>query len=586
MTLRKLNKKLKKIDLAINASLVDGCLLLTGETDTISKAYSAGKLAKKVKSEGILNDIKVKGNNAAMRLPEITDLALEGKKVDVLIIGGGISGTSILRELSKYNIKTLLVEKDSDLASGQSSRNGGFVHVGLNYPKDSLRLKYCVAGNKMFDHLCKDLNVEFTRSGQVTFARRKSEMLLLKISAKGGKRKGISDLKILKRDELLKYEPSVPKWSKGGLYMGSGGIVCPHTLTIALAENAVKNGSEVMLNTAVLNMKVEDNQIVEVMTNRGTIYPHIVINAAGVYADVIADFAKDRTFTIHPRAGTYLIADKKIGNLVNGSMGKTPFTLSPQQIAVLPKKPFALLKATLKNLKSPSKGIGLIKSVDGNVLLGPNAKEVSDKEDYVTLKDDVDMIFNVQQEVQPLLKKSDIIAYFTGVRAATYEEEFVIRPGIKTKNIFEVAGIQSPGLTAAPAIAVDVSKWVINYLDSEGNKVTINENFDPLRDKQINLKKLTIEERDALIKKDPAYGEIVCRCEEISKGEILAALRSEIPVYTVDAIKKRLRPGMGRCQGSFCLAEVMKLIAKEANIAVEDVINKLPSSKIVYHKTK
>jgi glycerol-3-phosphate dehydrogenase len=574
MNLKKLQRKLKVIDTNIEASFKDSCLLLTGEVDNYTKVFKAGKLATKVKSLGVLNDIKVKGNTPKIRLPEIQDEALEGKEVDVLVIGGGISGTSILRELSKYNLKALLVEKDSDLASGQSSRNGGVVHTGLSYPKGSLRLKYCVEGNKMYKAMCEDLHVPFYNTGQVTFARRPLEMLALRIAAKGGKKKGIDKLKILNREELLKYEPSVPEWSIGGLYMGTGGITCPHTLTIALAENAVENGAEVSLDTAVIDMTVKDQNIVEVLTNRGRIYPKVVINAAGVYADKIAELAFDRTFTIHPRSGTYLVTDKKIGHIVNGSMGKTPFTLAPSTIAKLPKKHFAVLKATIKNLKSPSKGIGLIKTVDDNVLIGPNAKEVIDREDYATERLVADTIFEVQQEVQPSLKKSDIIAYFTGVRAATYEEEFVVRQGIKTKNIFEVAGIQSPGLTAAPAIAVDAAKWTVSFLEEQGFKVEENKTFNPKRKYQPILKHLSLEERDKLIKENKDYGEIVCRCEEISKGEIIASLNSPIPVYTVDAIKKRVRPGMGRCQGTFCLSHVMKIIANNSDNKISDAIHK------------
>ena len=327
-------------------------------------------------------------------------------------------------------------------------------------------------------------------------------------------------------------------------------------------------------DTAVIDMTVKDHNIVEVLTNRGRIYPKVVINAAGVYADKIAELAFDRTFTIHPRSGTYLVTDKKIGHIVNGSMGKTPFTLAPSTIAKLPKKHFAVLKATIKNLKSPSKGIGLIKTVDDNVLIGPNAKEVIDREDYATERLVADTIFEVQQEVQPSLKKSDIIAYFTGVRAATYEEEFVVRQGIKTKNIFEVAGIQSPGLTAAPAIAVDAAKWTVSFLEEQGFKVEENKTFNPKRKYQPILKHLSLEERDKLIKENKDYGEIVCRCEEISKGEIIASLNSPIPVYTVDAIKKRVRPGMGRCQGTFCLSHVMKIIANNSDNKISDAIHK------------
>lgn len=587
MKMNKLVKKIKLIDASIEVKENDGLIFLTGAVDDYHKMIKAGRLAvDKKRYTGVINDIKVKGQELKMIVPETSDKTLDNKQVDVLVIGGGITGAAILRELTKYNLKVLLVEKGSDLAVAQSSRNGGVVHVGLNYPTNSLRLKYCVEGNKMYKQLCNDLHVPFEQKGQVTFARTKFEMLLLKIAKKGGKKKGITGLKMMGRKELLLKEPSVPKWAVGGLFMGTGGLTCPHRLTFALAENAVENGAEVSLNTAVLSMKVVDDKICEVITNRGTIYPKTVVNAAGVYADFVADMARDRTFTILPRSGTYLITDKKIGHLVNSSMGKTPFTLSPNQIKQLPKKPFAFIKATIANMHSHSKGVGLIRSVDGNMLVGPNALEVFDREDYTTDRQVMDHIVAVQQEVQPKLRKSDVIAYFTGVRASTYEEEFVVRPGIKTKNIFEAAGIQSPGLTAAPAIALDITKWILEYFNTQGTRISENLSFNPKRHYKPTLEDLSYEERDRLIKQNPVYGEILCRCEEVSKGEIIDALRSPIPVYTVDAIKKRVRPGMGRCQGSFCLPLVMKIISQETGMPFKDVLNTNEKSIIVYKETK
>lgn len=586
MKLNKLNKKLRKIDENIIAYEKDGCIHLEGAVDDYQKVLKAGRLAVKEKSLGVVNDVKVKGREMKMNLPEIRDKTLEGKEVDVLVIGGGVTGCAVLRELSRYKIKALLVEKGSDLACGQSGSNGGVVHVGLNFSKKTLKLKYCVRGNAMYKQLSEDLHVPFENKGQVTFARTRLEMLALFFAKLGGKAKGIGQLRLMSRKELLKHEPAVPEWAVGGLYMGTGGITCPHRLTYALAENAVENGAEVSLNTAVLGMKLDGDRIVAVETNRGTIRPKAVVNAAGVHADVVAEMANDRTFTIHPRAGTYLVFDKKVGNLVNSSMGKTPFTLSPAQIRSLPKKPFAILKATLDNLHSHSKGVGIIHTVDGNMLVGPNALEVMDREDCSTEREVAESILQTQQEVQPKLKKSDVIAYFTGIRAATYEEDFVVRQGLKTKNIFEAAGIQSPGLTAAPAIAEDVSKWVVDYLRSNGEKVEENRDFNPKRKWKPLLSELSLEERNRLIRENPDYGEIVCRCEEISKGEIIDCLRSPIPVHTVDAVKKRVRPGMGRCQGAFCLPLVMKIISEEGKMDIKEVVKSTPQSKIVFKETK
>ena len=582
----KLQKKLLEIDPGIRVSEVNGCIRLEGEVDDWQKAVKAGQTAvDKKRYLGVLNDIRLKGFEQKAVLPEIHDLKYDGRHCDVLIIGGGVTGCAAARELAKYQLDILLVEKGPDVASGQSSRNGGVLHTGINFSKHSQKLKYCVRGNTMYRQLSDDLHVPYENTGQITFARTKWEMAALRYVQSTALSKGVVRTKIMSRDELRQYEPSVPDWSIGGLYMGTGGITCPHKMTIALAENAAENGAEIALNTAVLSMTKENGTITEVVTNRGTIYPKAVVNAAGVYADVIADMAGDRTFTIHPRIGTDLITDKKLRWMANSSLGKTPFTLSPEQLKEIPDDPVSRVKAILKNMHSHSKGIGLIHASDGNVLIGPNADEVPDREDTSTDRETCEHIIRVQQEVQPALRKSDIIAYFTGVRSPTYEEDFVVRKGIFTENIFEAAGIQSPGLTAAPAIAADISRWVREYLETF-MEVQENPSFNPKRKYKPVLSELNVEERDRLIHENPDYGEIVCRCECISKGEILDALRSPVPVYTADAVKRRVRCGMGRCQGGFCLPQVMEIISEETGLPPEEIVKSSSGSTIIFSKTK
>jgi glycerol-3-phosphate dehydrogenase len=582
MKLDRLQRELRKLDSGITASEKDGCVLLEGEVDDYATIYAAGKLAvDKERYLGVLNDIVLRGFTQEVVLPDVEDDLLDGTTCDVLVIGGGVTGCAIARELRRYQLDVLLVEKGPDVASGQSSRNGGVVHVGVNFSKGSQKLSYCVRGNAMYRKLSHDLHVPYENKGQVTFARTKAEMLALEYVHRTALDKGVVGTKVMSLEELREIEPSVPDWSVGGLFMGTAGITNPHLMTIALAENAVQNGARVCLDTAVLDMTVEDGLIVAVKTNRGTIHPKAVVNAAGVYADVIAQMADDRTFTIHPRVGTNIVMDKKVGGLVRTSMGKTPFTLTPSQLEDIPDNPLSFIKATIASAKSHTKGIALIHTVDGNMLVGPHAEETPDREDTSTDRTAVERIFKNQQEVQPDLSEADIIAYFTGVRSPTYEEDFVVRPGVRTRNVFEAAGIQSPGLTAAPAIAVDIARWVRTYL-SETNEVQVNEAFDPVRHAAPVLAELSLEERAALIKENPDYGTIVCRCEAISKGEILDALRSPLPVYTVDAVKRRVRPGMGRCQGAFCLPSVMRIIADEAGIPYEDVVKGSARSRIVF----
>jgi len=355
-------------------------------------------------------------------------------------------------------------------------------------------------------------------------------------------------------------------------------------MTIALAENAVHNKARISLNSAVTGMKTKEKQIIHVDTNKGRLYPRIVINAAGVYADEIAEMAGDRTFTIHPRRGTDIITDKKSGYMVRSSMGVSPFAILPQQLTTLSKNPITRMINGFIG-KSHTKGVGLIHSVHGNMLIGPNAIETPDREDTATHGDEVNSIMETQQQIAADLKSSDVIAYFTGIRAATYEEDFVVRRGIFTDNIIQAAGIQSPGVTAAPAIAEDIALWTLEML-SQSMTVEKNPDFDPVRKAPLRLNALDDSKRDALIHANPDYGVIVCRCEEISKGEIIDALNESLTVPTLDGIKRRLRPGMGRCQGGFCAPLIMRIIAEHSNIPLSSVRKSGQDSVILYHETK
>ena len=298
--------------------------------------------------------------------------------------------------------------------------------------------------------------------------------------------------------------------------------------------------------------------------------PRIVVNAAGAYSDVIAEMAGDRTFTIHPRKGTDLILDKKKAYYAISSFARSYF-------APLPKEAQEQTHAAVGH----TKGGGVMRTVDGNILVGPNAVEQPYREDTSTSLDDVLAIIRKQKVAADELSTADIITYFAGVRAATYEEDFVVRKGIFTKNVIETAGIQSPGITAAPAIACDVRDWVKEMLGAKDKK-----GFDPVRKHTPKLAGLSEKERAAFIERDPAYGEIVCRCEEVSKGEIIDALDSPLKVCTVDGIKRRVRPGMGRCQGGFCSPLVVKIIAEHEGIKPEDVLKGDEGSVILYADSK
>ena len=546
----------------VKAELKDNCIVLTGEADSWDEALDACNAAAIPYSKiHVVNDIKV-GNlvEKPMRMPAISDSALEGEKPDVLIIGGGISGASIARELSKYKLSILLVEKEPDLAMQASGRNDGEVHPGIDLSKGSLKHYYIRKGNKMYGDVCRELGVEFRRVGQyVCFNEAWAKPVISLYVRKRKYIDKIEDSEIISGKELHRREPEFNGSFKFAISNPSTGCVCPYGLTIAYAENAVMNGAKVMLNTAVTGMQVENGRIVSVSTNRGTVFPRIVINAAGVFSEEIARMANDRFFSIHPRRGTNSILDKKAGRYMHSV-------------------------ASIKELASSgghTKGGGILHTVHDNLLIGPDAVETSEKENVATNPESIEKVFTRQKNTMPALSERDIITYFTGVRAPTFEEDFIIEKGRKCENIIHCAGIQSPGLTTAPAVALDIEKMAVEMLGGAEK----NPGFNPVRKPIPALRNMSDEERAAMIKKNPDYGEIVCRCEEISKGEILDALNSPICVPTVDGVKKRVRPGMGRCQGGFCSPLVTKIIAEFLDEPLDKVRKNYDGSVITYGST-
>lgn len=574
----RIHRSIKKLNPSFLVKEEKGCLVLSGESNSWDEIVEAGKLAVSKDHFGVVNNIHLKGFSDKEVLEEKKDNLLDGLKCDVLVIGGGIVGCSILRELSKYNLNSILLEKEMDVAMGQSGRNGGVIHVGIDMKKHPIKASYCVRGNKMYDKLTHELEVPFEHHGQLVLIKSSVEKIIYPIMKGWAKSLDIPQVRYLNRSKLLQVEPEAPSWAKGGIFMPSGGIVNPFKMVIALAENAISNGAKIYLNSTVLSMKVENDTIVSVDTNRGTIYPKVVINAAGVFSDKIAEMAEDRTFTIHPRKGTDIILDKKVGYLVKTSFSKSPLTIlkDPED-----KKHESGLHSFIKyKNKHVSKGLGVIHSIDGNTLIGPTAIETPLREDYTTDASSFNYILHEEKKTVQKLDPKDIIAYFSGTRAASYEEDFIVRPGITTKNIMEAAGIQSPGLTAAPAIAEDIVKWTIDYLKDK-IKVQDNKFFNPHHNSIPTIKDLPLSLRDKLIKSNPNYGEIICRCEEVSKGEIIDALHSPLKVDTLDGIKRRIRPGMGRCQGSFCGPQVLKIIADYYQENPQDVMKNTRNSTIL-----
>ena len=565
MNIKSINKKLRKeFGDRVNASFENGCIVLRGKLPTWEETVRAGQLAATPYSTThVVNDIDcAEAQDEKMHLPLLNDTALEGRRVQVLIVGGGITGASLARELMRYKLDVLLVDKEGDLALGASGRNDGEVHPGIDLKKGSLKHKYIRRANHMYEDVCRELDVPFIRRGQYACFTDKRLLPFVRLYVQYRKHiDGIEDSCVVTAKELRRTEENINPDIAFAISNPSSGCVSPYNLTIAYGENAVQNGAAVCLNTVVLGMTVKDGRIVSVETNRGTVYPEIVVNAAGVYADKLAQMANDRFFSIHPRRGTNSILDRKAGKKWHG---------------------IASVVGLSTGSKSHTKGGGILHTVHNNLLVGPDAVETWERENTATSRESIERVFNKQKITMPSLTERDIITYFTGIRAATYEEDFIIEPGRNTKNIYHIAGIQSPGLTTAPAVAQDVAQEIVKMLGGAEE----NPDFDPVRKAPPVLREMSDEERSELIRKNPDYGVIVCRCEEVSKGEILDALRSPICVPTVDGVKKRVRPGMGRCQGGFCSPLVTKIIADYLGIPVSDVRKSNEASVMVYESDR
>lgn len=548
----RLNKKLKeRFHGRVTASEERGCLVLRGELDDWQEIVLAGRMSvRKNRYLGLVNDIVYTGGTVPpMRTPALQDTALDGQSPDVLIIGGGVVGCAIARELTRWKLSVLLCEKEHDLACHASSRNDGMVHPGVDLLPGQVKRRYNLRGNRMYDQITAELDVPFHRCGQY-LCFQKLPLAVASFFAPVYFRLIGIPCRFLGRRSLKRKEPALTGRIKTALFFPTAGSVCPYGLTIAYGENAVDNGARISLDTAVTAMTVTDGTIRSVSTNRGTLYPKVVVNAAGVFSEDVAQMAGDRFFSIHPRKGTNSILDHK----------------SARRIMTIVSS-----YGTSSTKRMHTKGGGLVHTADDNILVGPDAHETYEKENFSTEAQSIRDTFTKQRLTDPKLTEREIITYFTGIRAATYEEDFVITKGKFTKNIVHAAGIQSPGLTAAPAIAVDVAQMTVELLEGE-KKVERNPAFSPARKAIVHAAALSDEERGELIASDPAYGEIVCRCEEVSRGEIRDALHRSVPCDTLDGVKRRVRPGMGRCQGGFCGPLVLQIIVEETGKALNEIV--------------
>ncbi|MDR2110312.1 MAG: NAD(P)/FAD-dependent oxidoreductase [Spirochaetaceae bacterium] len=566
--LDRVNKKLRgEFNNQVRAVEADNHIVLEGALENWEDLVRAGLLSApkgfaKRRFRGLVNRIRFTGAEIEpMEVPGPRDTVLEGQRPDVLIIGGGVIGCAIARELSRYKLDILLIEKEHDLAIHASSRNDGMVHPGLDLRRGTKKYHYTIWGNKMYERITRELGVPFERTGQYLCFGNPLLKPFLYLTLLYWKWMKVPGARVVGKRELHRLEPGLADDLCAALFFPSAGVVCPFDLTIAYGENAVLNGARISLDTAALDMRLEGGLVTGVGTNRGRVYPRVVVNAAGVFADTVAAMAGDQFYSIHPRKGTNSILDKKFTGIVARTITSRMGTSSK---------------------KSHTKGGGIIRTAHGNLLIGPDAVETWERENFATNRSSIEAVFKKFEHTSPLLNQGQIIAYFTGIRAATYEEDFVVCKGRKTANLVHAAGIQSPGLTAAPAIGVDAARFAVEILGGmTGKKPEPNENFDPVREPIPRAAAMDDAERRALIAQNPDYGIILCRCEEVSRGEILDSLRRPVPCDTLDGVKRRIRPGSGRCQGSFCGPLILRLIAGEKGVPLEGVTKSGPGSPIL-----
>ncbi len=562
--LHKIHKKLDTKGMDIHLKIDENKIAhLKGKTNNWEEVVQVGLLVgKNRRIKNVVNDLIPK--DVEIIKMDKSNLINQGKnigiidEVDILIVGGGIIGCGIARELSKFNLNICLVEKEEDISEGTTKANNGMIHPGNAAMPFTLKAKLNVKGNAMYSDWAKELNFTFKRTGSLILANSKEEKKVLNLAYLAGRLNHVPEMRKISGKEAMKIETSIEEEPKLALWTPTTAYVDGYGVTIALAENAATNGVKFYLGTEVVDIIHNNEEVEAVVTNKGIIKAKYIINCAGVYGDDIAEMVGDKFYTIHPRKGGILIFDKSKAG-VSRATG-TPNTKGSKQ----------------------SKGGGSQRTVEGNPLWGPSAREIMDKEDLSFTKEDLDYALSVGKKSNPHINKGDLITYFTGLRAADYKEDFIIEKSNKIKGFIHVSGIQSPGLAAAPAI----SEMVVEIIKKEEGGLKQNLNYNPIRKAPIEFRNLSRDQQDRIIKNDSRYGNVICRCETITEGEIIEAINGSIPCTTVDGVKRRTRATMGRCQGGFCGPKILSILAREQNKDITQISQKGHDSYIILKKAR
>ena len=471
---------------------------------------------------------------------------------DVVIIGAGVSGCAIARELSRKKGNFLVLDREEDVCCGTTKANSAIIHAGYDAKHGTLMARLNVQGSRMMPDLVKELDVDYKPIGSLVVMVNEADRPNLQALYENGLANGVDSIRIVEREELKQLEPNISDEAVAALYAPTGAIICPFGLTYALAENAAKNGVNFRFDTEVQNIQKIDGGW-RLLTSTGPIETKVVVNAAGVHADELHNQVSDEKMTIQPRRGDYFLLDKSVGNYVNHTIFQLPGKLG--------------------------KGVLVTPTVHGNVIVGPTAIDIDDKDCTGTTQAGLDQVRAKCCTAVKDLPLRQTITSFAGLRAHEPRHEFFI--GEAAPGFVDCAAIESPGLSSAPAIGVMVAEIVETILPLEANSA-----FDGTRKRIPNPNTLSFEDRCALIRENPAYGQVICRCETVTEGEIVEAIHRTPGARSIDGVKRRTRAGMGRCQGGFCSPKVMEILSRELHIPLEDVTKSGGGSRLIVGTNK
>lgn len=472
------------------------------------------------------------------------------ERFDVAVIGAGVVGASIARELSRYKLSTVVVERCEDVCSGTSKANSAIVHAGYDAVPGSLKAKFNVRGAELIRELSKKLDFDYRENGSMVISLSPEGHAGLVTLLEKGEKNGVKDLEIISGDRAREIEPALSPEVVEALLVPHGAIVCPFLMTIAFAENAAENGAEFRFLEDVTGIMPDDGRFILSVNGEEKYDVKYVVNAAGVYADKINNMVSARKLSITPRRGEYVLMDREVGGLVDHTIFQLPTKLG--------------------------KGVLVTPTVHGNLLVGPNADPLEDKEDISVTADGMDEIKSKALLSVPSIPYNKMITSFAGLRAHESGNDFIIGEAEDCDGFFNAAGIESPGLSSAPAIGEYLAKLIAEKAGAQEKSDFIDE-----RKGFIRITKLSPEERNVLIAERPEYGRIVCRCEEVTEGEIEDAIRRPVGARSLDGIKRRVRQGMGRCQAGFCTPKAIEILARELGISEEDVCKNIPGSEML-----